>query len=119
MKIIIHHNMGKDPAFLFYSSDFLTGVSDLTMEERGQLITLLCLHHQKGRLTKKLIDISVPIVSKDVMAKFIKDKNGLYFNKRLEEEAEKRRKHSEKQSQRAIDGWKKRKAMANALSLHL
>ena len=27
--------MSKDPAFLFYSSDFLTGVMDLTMEENG------------------------------------------------------------------------------------
>ena len=111
--------MAKDPAFLFYSSDFITGASDLTMEERGQYITLLCLHHQKGRLTKKLIEIAISNVSKDVMAKFIKDKKGLFFNKRLEEEAEKRRKHSEKQRQRAKDGWKKRKAVADAMALPL
>ena len=99
----------KDPAVLFYSSDFLTGVSDLTMEERGQYITLLCLQHQKGHLTKKMINISVGNAAADVLAKFEIDKDGKYFNRRLNDEKEKRRKHSEKQSIRAKEGWKKRK----------
>lgn len=30
--------MAKDPAFLFYSSDFLSGVTFLTMEQRGNNI---------------------------------------------------------------------------------
>ena len=34
----------KDPAFLFYSSDFITGCMGLTMEERGQYITLIVRH---------------------------------------------------------------------------
>ncbi len=102
--------MGKDPAFLFYPGDFLMGVSDLTMEERGQLITLLSMHHQKGRLSKKSIDVAVPNVSKDVLAKFSIDQKGLYYNKRLEEEADKRRKHCQKQSHNAKKGWEKRKS---------
>lgn len=103
--------MAKDPAFLFYSSDFLAGVSDLTMEERGQYITLLCLQHQKsGRLSRKAVAIAVPNATADVMAKFKEDKNGLLYNERLEKESIKRREHSEKQRQRAVDGWKKRKA---------
>ena len=115
--------MSKDPAFLFYSSDFLTGISDLTMEERGQYITILCIQHQKGRLTKKNIGIAVPNATADVMAKFKIDEKGLYYNVRLEEEANKRKEHSEKQRQRALDGWKKRKskldATANATALPL
>jgi len=99
----------KDPAFLFYSSDFLTGVSDLTFEERGQYITLLCIHHQKGRLTQKIIDIAVPNATADVMAKFQKDDQGLFFNARLEAEKDKRAQHAEKQRQRALKGWEKRK----------
>jgi uncharacterized protein YdaU (DUF1376 family) len=101
--------MSKDPAFLFYSSDFLSGVSDLTLEERGQYITLLCLHHQKGRLTEKMIRLSVGNATADVMAKFRQDENGMFFNERLEAEIEKRKIHAEKQRVRAIDGWKKRK----------
>lgn len=87
--------MAKDPAFLFYSNDFLTGVLDLTMEERGQYITLLCLHHQKGRLTDKMIRMAAPGVSDDVLSKFKKDQGGLYFNERLEAEAERRRAYCE------------------------
>lgn len=118
--------MSKDPAFLFYSSDFLTGVSDLTFEERGQYITLLCLQHQKGRLSKKAIQIAVPNATADVLLKFKKDEHGLFFNERLELEANKRAQHAEKQRQRAIDGWKKRKkgqshgnTMVNAAALPL
>jgi len=82
--------MAKDPAFLFYSSDFLNGVADLTMEERGQFITLLCLQHQKGTLTDKTIRLSLGSVSVDVLSKFSKDKDGNFFNERLCEEIEKR-----------------------------
>lgn len=100
----------KDPAFLFYSSDFISGVQDLTMEERGQYITLLCLQHQKGHLTEKMIRLCCGNAAADVMAKFRQDENGLFFNQRLETEREKRKAHGEKQRARAIDGWKKRKS---------
>lgn len=85
----------KDPAFLFYSSDFLTGVSDLTMEERGQYITLLCLIHQKGRLSDKTIKLNTPLVSVDVLAKFDKDEDGSLYNKRLDEVINERKSKSE------------------------
>lgn len=99
----------KDPAFLFYSSDFLSGVQDLTMEERGQYITLLCLQHQKGRLTDKMIRLAVADAAADVMAKFQRDPDGLFFNERLEAEIQKRKVFSDKQRVRAKNGWKKRK----------
>ena len=82
--------MAKDPAFLFYSSDFLNGVADLTMEERGQFITLLCLQHQKGTLTDKTIRLSLGSVSVDVLSKFSKDQAGNFYNERLQDEIEKR-----------------------------
>lgn len=118
----------KDPAFLFYSQDFLTGVQDLTMEERGMFITLLCVHHQKGRMTKKTIDlICHGNATADVMAKLTQDENGLYYNERLELERDKRAEFSTKQKQRALDGWEKRrlneeenkKPTANATALPL
>lgn len=87
--------MAKDPAFLFYSSDFLSGITDLTMEERGQFITLLCVQHQKGFLTEKTIRLLVGSVSVDVMSKFRLDENGNYYNERLKLESEKRNKFTE------------------------
>ena len=106
--------MSKDPAFLFYSSDFLTGVSDLTMEERGQFITLLCLQHQKGALSEKLMRLQCGgIPNADVLAKFRIDENGLYYNKRIEEEREKRQAHSDKQRLNAYKRWDKDKKYNN------
>ena len=87
--------MAKDPAFLFYSSDFLTGVLDLTMEERGQYITLLCIQHQKGPLNEKTIRLSVGSISDCVLSKFQKNEDGLFYQKRLCEEIEKREKFTE------------------------
>lgn len=101
--------MSKDPAFLFYTNDFLSGIQDLTFEERGQYITLLCLQHQKGHLSDKLIKLSVGNAAADVMAKFRQDSEGLWFNARLDLEIEKRKAHGEKQRERALEGWKKRK----------
>lgn len=102
--------MAKDPAFLFYASDFLTGVSDLSMEERGVYITLLCLQHQKGRLTSKMISLCGGNATADVMAKFRQDEKGYFYNERLQIEISKRREHAEKQRIRAVEGWKKRKS---------
>jgi hypothetical protein len=101
----------KDPAFLFYSSDFLVGVSDLTMEERGQYITLLCLQHTKGHLSKKNILVGVGQVSDDVLAKFSIDDNGCYYNERLEKEVNKRKAYSESRKKNGAKKWEKEKHM--------
>lgn len=103
--------MNKDPAFLFYSSDFLTGCIDLTMEERGQYITLICLQHQKGHLAEKTIRLSVGNVSEDVLKKFNKDENGLLFNKRIEEEIEKRRVFAESRRKNGQQGGRPKKPL--------
>ena len=98
----------KDPAFLFYSSDFLMGVSDLTMEERGQYITLMCLQHQKGHLTDRTVGLALGYgwvsTNSEVLKKFTKDEKGSYFNKRLESEIEKRGKHLERQRENGSKG---------------
>lgn len=80
----------KDPAVLFYTSDFLVGCMGLTMEERGQYITLLCLQHQKGHLTQKEIELAVGKCSPDVLDKFEVDEHGRYYNEIMEESAKQR-----------------------------
>ena len=82
--------MSKDPAVLFYTGDFLNGCAGLTMEERGQYITILCLQHQLGHLSEKTIRLSVGSVSVDVLNKLSIDTDGNYFQNRMEEEIEKR-----------------------------
>ena len=94
----------KDPAVQFYTADFLVGVQDLTMEERGQYITLLCLQHQQGHLSEKLIKLSLGAVSQDVIAKFKTDENGLYYHHRMEEEIAKREAYIERQHNNGSKG---------------
>lgn len=42
--------MAKDPAFLFYSKDWIEGTAELMPAEKGVYVDLLCYQHQKGSL---------------------------------------------------------------------
>jgi hypothetical protein len=87
--------MSKDPAFLFYSSDFLTGTLLMSMEQKGKFITLLCIQHQKGHLSEKDMLHICGSYDEDVFTKFQKDEQGKFYNIRLEEEVDKRKAYSE------------------------
>jgi hypothetical protein len=101
--------MSKDPAFLFYSADFLVGVMDLTDEETGQYIKLICLQHQKGRLKEESIKRMFPNISAEVLGKFEIDDNGLYYNPRVEEEIEKRERYIDSRSANGSKGCRPNK----------
>lgn len=85
--------MAKDPAFLFYSNDFLSGTFTMTNEQVGKYIRLLCLQHQKGALTEKDMLNICGSYDEDVFSKF-KKRKGLFWNERLSFEAEKRKLYS-------------------------
>jgi uncharacterized protein YdaU (DUF1376 family) len=90
---------GKDPAFLFYTSDFLTGTMLLTNEQVGMYIRLMCLQHQKGKLTEKDMLNICKSYDEDVFQKFIKDEHGLYYNERLSFEIQRRIEYSKSRSE--------------------
>ena len=92
-KILLH--MSKDPAFLFYSSDFLTGTLLMSMEQKGKFITLLCIQHQKGHMSERDMLQICGTYDEDIFDKFQKDSDGKFFNERLKEEIEKRKSYSE------------------------
>jgi uncharacterized phage protein (TIGR02220 family) len=97
-----------DPAFLFYSSDFLTGCMDLTMEERGQYITLMCMQHQKGHLSEKTICLSLGLafndLTQELKSKYITDDDKNYYNERLEQEIIKRAEYTESRRKNGSKG---------------
>lgn len=78
----------KDPAFLFYPESFLVGVMDMTDEEVGQYIRLMCRQHQKGHLP----DAIMAKAHETVREKFVQDADGKWYNERLELEIQKRAK---------------------------
>jgi uncharacterized protein YdaU (DUF1376 family) len=99
--------MGKDPAVLFYTSDFLTGTSRFTDEQEGQYIRALCNQHQGGHFTLKELLAFIKTEDSPVMKKFIKDQSGLYFNERMDLEKEKRSKYSASRSKNIGSRWGK------------
>ena len=86
--------VNKDPAFLFYSSDFLTGTMFMSDTQIGKYIKILCTQHQKGHLSEKDMLKICKRYDKDIFDKFVKDENGKYYNIRLEKEIEKRSAYS-------------------------
>lgn len=103
--------MASDPAFLFYPSDFVEGTIDLTLEEIGGYMKVLCAQHSKGKLSehkiKKILGEKFDKIWPEIKDKF-KFSNGLYYNERLEQEKKKRSKYVESRK-RNLKGKKKNK----------
>lgn len=87
--------MAKDPAVLFYTSDFLSGTFTMDYEQKGKYITLLCLQHQKGKLTLKDLQSILTDEDFEVSDKFELADDGFYYNIKMKECTEKRKAYSE------------------------
>lgn len=83
----------KTPAVLWYPSDFIASTIFWTNEQCGAYIRLLNYQFTTGHLTQEQLES----VTNDelVLSKFKKDRKGHFFNKRMEEEIQKRSKYSE------------------------
>jgi hypothetical protein len=86
--------MAKDPAVLFYTSDFLSGTFTMTDEQVGKYMRLLCLQHQKGKLTEKDMLSICKAYDVDIWDKF-KIEDGIFLNERMYNETIRRQKFSE------------------------
>jgi len=104
--------MSKDPAILFYTNDFISGTLTMTDEQRGQYILLLCLQHQKGYLSEKDMLSICKTYDEDIFSKFKQNGEGKYYNERMANEAEKRRKYSESRRLNASNPKKDSEAYA-------
>jgi hypothetical protein len=97
--------MAKDPAVLFYTSDFLTGTVLMNHEQVGKYIRLLCIQHQKDTLSEKDMFNICGTYDEDVFNKFTKTDDG-YINIRMKEEKEKRSKYCSSRSDNRVKGIK-------------
>ena len=111
----------KDPAVLFYTSDFLIGVSDMPFLDRGYYITLLCLQHQKGHLSAETICFSLGLCSvsqiPNVISKFDTDDEGKYYQHRMEIESEKRSQYTESRKKNGEKGGRPARENKNHMVL--
>jgi uncharacterized protein YdaU (DUF1376 family) len=93
--------MAKDPAFLFYPGDWMGGTMLFSRHQKGCYIDLLMCQFQSGHMT--LEDV-VTILGYDdyekhwesrLKAKFVQDSEGKYYNQKLEDEQNKRKRYTE------------------------
>lgn len=84
----------KDPAFLFYPSDFNDGTQIFTHEEVGAYLRVLMLQFSQGRLPfwqiERKLGIDTARLWEVFGCKFKRDDMGCYYNERLESEQLKR-----------------------------
>lgn len=105
--------MAKDPAFLFYSDNFQSGTQFFTDDQVGKYIRLLCAQHLHGHLSEKHMIHICKTHDVEILAKFKKDDDGLYYNERLEFEILRRRHYSESRSSNRKSTNKKQKKHKN------
>lgn len=112
--------MAKDPAFPFYSQDFLTGTMFFTDEQVGVYVRLLIAQHQLGGIIKKSDFVQRIGHHEIIKEKFIETEDGFY-NERLMKEMVKREKKSTNLSDNAKKRWmqKESKSYAIASNLHM
>lgn len=86
--------MAKDPAVLFYTSDFLSGTFTMTNEQVGKYIRLLCLQHQIGKLSEKHMLSICQAYDIDIWDKFVIE-DGFFYNIKMRDESQRRAKYTE------------------------
>ena len=87
--------MAKDPAFLFYPGDYVSGTMGMTFEEKGAYMDLLMLQFNRGHMNTHMIQHTVGHLWEQVKCKFIQDQEGLWYNIRLDVEKDKRKTFTE------------------------
>lgn len=106
--------MAKDPAFLFYSQDFIMGTSLMSNAQTGLYIKLLCFQHQHGGLIDSESFDDLVKDDRLIRAKFIKTDDG-YYNERLMQEMNDRAHKSSNLSANAKKRWENR-SKSNAIA---
>ena len=88
--------MSKDPAFLFYPNDYIGGTMGMTFEEKGAYMELLMMQFNSGPFPEKR---AIQCIKDQELWDYVKEKfeheNGMYWNKRLKEEQNKRKAYTE------------------------
>lgn len=81
----------KDPAFLFYPGDWLSGTIGMTFEEKGAYFELLMVQFSRGHMSNDLCTQVVGKLWDKVKFKFNQDDEGLWYNERLDIEKNRRK----------------------------
>ncbi|MFD2600772.1 hypothetical protein [Flavobacterium suzhouense] len=102
----------KDPAFPFYAQDFIVGTMHMTFEEMGAFIKLLAYQWVNLGIPKNRLGFILgsgwETVWASISDKFIEE-DGILYNKRIEEERDKRKAFKLKQAENGKKGGRPKK----------
>lgn len=106
--------MSKPPAFQFYADNFLGGTADMSAEEVGVYIRMLCQQWTKGSLPDDDFRLVILTGGKKksiqvVRQKFVKCVDGLLRNERMEQVREEQEAFRAKQAQNGALGGRPKK----------
>lgn len=103
--------MAKDPAILWYYNDYLTGTEELTFEQQGAYMRLLCKQADRGHLSlefiEKILGKSFAKIWPVIKEKFKKDEDGLFYNERVDTEKNRRVNFLNRQKENGKKGGRK------------
>jgi len=108
--------MPAPPAFQFYADDFLAGTYDMSQEDVGAYIRLLCVQWNRGSIPvqpERLSRLAGGVVSQDVLSKFETGEDGQLRNNRLENERAKQLHFRERQRLKGVASGKSRSKTAS------
>ena len=91
-----------DQSFLFNSLDFMGETALFNQEQRGIYITLLCRQHIKGGISEVDMKNICGTHLGAMIAEFEKNSDGLYFNRKLDVEINKRKNFTESRRQNRL-----------------
>ena len=106
--------MSKDPAFLFYFSDFVTDTLTMTWEQRGKYLFLIGYQFQNGHLSEEEMIAIIGKRDSKIFSKFVEDENGLFYNEEMEKVFAQRRSYCESRRKNAINPKQKQTQKAYA-----
>lgn len=107
----------KNPAILWYPSDFISSTSFWTNEQCGAYIRLLNYQFVLGHL--KIEQMQVITKDEEVLSKFIQDKKGLYYNVRMDFEKDKRTKYVESRGKNKKGKTKDMNIISKSYEIHM
>ena len=100
----------QDPAYRLYTSDFLVRNSDLTDEQVGQFIRLLCFQHQNGHLTEATMLLFCKGKKDElIFSRFRLNGKGLYYNEEMDNEINRRHGICETNKENIEEYWEKKR----------
>jgi len=102
----------KDPAFLFYSKDFISETYFLSMEDRGKLMTFRAALHQHGRLSLEKVENLLKGDLTEALKEMLQvDTKGNYYCAETERAIKDRQEYILKQIEKGKYGAKVKKLM--------